>query len=185
MNRLMQVRTYVYKERLTFFVYPYKIIPDPLCTQEYLACFTRTAEEASSQKRDASFSMARLEKPVVLKQQAFLSKDDIAKIEEDLEKLSVAYLLGEPEEIRVRLTDRGNKSYQTRLYSRPDKDETRSTDEVYVFYCSEHQAYNYFFAFGPEAEVLSPPSLRDRMIKNYQSALQPYRQEDQPSFFSS
>ena len=87
MNRLMQVRTYVYKERLTFFVYPYKIIPDPLCTQEYLACFTRTAEEASSQKRDASFSMARLEKPVVLKQQAFLSKDDIAKIEEDLEKL--------------------------------------------------------------------------------------------------
>lgn len=184
-NRIMQVRTYVYKERLTFYVYPYKIIPDPLCTQEYLACFTRTAEEASSQKKDASFSMARLEKPVVLKQQAFLSKDDIAKIEEDLEKLSVAYLLGEPEEIRVRLTDRGKKSYQTRLYSRPDKDETRSTDEVYVFYCSEHQAYNYFFAFGPEAEVLSPPSLRDRMIKNYQSALQQYRQADQPSFSSS
>lgn len=175
MNYLLQVRTWVYGERQTFLVYPYKIIPDPLCTQEYLACFTRTADQSPKEKKDASFSMARLEKPVVLKQHAFLSREEINRIEDDLARLSVAYLLGEPEEIRVRLTERGKKSYQTRLYSRPDKDEARSTEQEYVFSCSEHQAYNYFFSFGQEVEILSPPSLRARMEQDYQNALQQYQ----------
>ena len=171
---LLQVKTLVYGERRTFLVYPYKIIPDPLCTQEYLACYTRRAEEAPREKTDASFSMARLAKPVVLKQRAFLNREETAKIEDDIARLSVAYLLGRPQEIRVRLTERGRKSYQTRLYSRPDKDETLSTEEEYVFFCSEQQAYDYFFTFGAEAEIVGPLSLRTRMAKNYQSALERY-----------
>ena len=175
MNYLLQVKTYVYQEQQTFLVYPYKIIPDPLSTQEYLACYTRTPAESPKEKKDASFSMARLQKPVILKQHAFLSREDVAKIEDDIAKLSVAYLLGEPQEIRVRLTERGKKSYQTRLYSRPDKDEARSTEQEYVFSCSEHQAYNYFFPFGAEAEIITPLSLRTRMETNYQNALEQYQ----------
>lgn len=174
MNYLLQVKTLVYGERQTFLVYPYKIVPDPLCTQEYLACFTRKVTESSKEKKDASFSMARLQKPVVLKQNAFLSKAEIAKIEDDIAKLTVAYLLEEPQEIRVRLTERGKRSYQTKLYSRPDKDEARSTEEEYIFNCSQQQAYNYFFPFGAEAEILSPPSLRDRITRNYENALSQY-----------
>ena len=174
MHYLLQVKTLVYGERQTFFVYPYKIIPDPLCTQEYLACYTRMAGEPSGVKKDASFSMARFEKPVVLKQKAFLSRAEIIRIEDDIAKLSVAFLLGEPREIRVRLTERGKRSYQARLYSRPDKDDVKSTGEEYVFFCSEQQAYSYFFNFGAEAEIISPPSLRERMIRNYQNALSVY-----------
>lgn len=174
MHFLLQVKTLVYGQRQTFLVYPYKIVPDPLCTQEYLACYTRTPEKSAREKKDASFSMARLEKPVVLKQSAFLSKAETAKIEDDIAKLTVAFLLGEPQEIRVRLTERGKRSFQTRLYSRPDKDEGRSTDEEYVFSCSEQQAYFYFMSFGAEAEIISPASLRERMMRYYQNALERY-----------
>lgn len=160
--------------RQTFLVHPYKIDSDQLGTQEYLACYTRKAGEPISAKKDASFSMARFPKPTVMKPNAFLSKADINKIENDIDQRSIAYLLGEPLEVHVKLTDKGKKLYQTRLYSRPCKDDKKSTEDEYVFLCSEMQAYYYFFPFGEEAEILAPTSLRDKVNQNYIAATRKY-----------
>lgn len=47
--------------------------------------------------------------------------------------------------------------------------------DVYVFDCSLRQAFNYFFSFGADAEILSPDELRNEFIENYSSALTIYR----------
>ena len=174
-HKILQVRVDTPDQtRQTFVVHPYKIIADQLGTQEYLACYTRKAGEPISAKKDASFSMARFPKPTVMKPNAFLSKADINKIEDDIDQLSIAYLLGEPLEVHVKLTDKGKKLYQTRLYSRPDKDSDKSSENEYVFFCSEMQAYYYFFPFGENAEILAPASLRDKMRQNYMTAAKKY-----------
>lgn len=162
------------KKTQTFLVHPYKIISDPLHTQDYLACFTRQKGESPKQKRIASFAMARLTTPKILKQEAFISRADKTLLEKSISQLSAAFLLGEPEKIEIRLTEKGKQIYRNKLHLRPVKDKVASTDDVYVFYCSEMQAYNYFFAFGQEAEILSPVSLRQRFINGYRLGMEHY-----------
>lgn len=176
-HSMLQIRMDIYDKRETLLIYPYKIMADTLNTQSYLACYTRKPDELSKDKKDASFSMARLVKPVLLKQNAFLSKEDIKKIEDDIEKLSISYLLGNIAEIHVKLSKRGKLFYNNRIVSRPTKDEINSTADEYVFHCSENQAFYYFFTFGSEAEILSPASLRERMINSYQKAYENYQEK--------
>lgn len=47
----------------TFYVYPYKIVTDPLHTQSYLVCYSRKSEESEQDKIIASFSMTRMQFP--------------------------------------------------------------------------------------------------------------------------
>ena len=173
-NLLMYVRIPIYNQRRTLIIYPYKILPDTLNTQDYLACYTRFKEEAPGEKLTASFSMARLPVPSLLRQKSFLSKSDIKKMEEDIQNLSVSFLRGESTEIHIRLTDAGKRTFHNKLYSRPAKNEALSTEDEYVFFCSENQAFHYFYSFGPDAEIISPLSLRERMIKSHMDAISKY-----------
>lgn len=157
-----------------FYVYPYGIFPDPLHTQSYLVCYSRKADEHNTDKIMASFSMARLNRLTVLEQTFHLNKQEISAIEKQTTKYSAAYLIGKPEQIQVRLTENGKKIYQSRLSSRPEKIESLSTEHIYVFDCSTRQAFNYFFSFGSDAEILSPLHLRNDFIQNYTSALKCY-----------
>ena len=95
-------------------------------------------------------------------------------IETQLSNYSPAYLVGKPEQIRVRLTPKGKLSYQTRLYSCPEKIEALSTDDTYVFDCTQQQIFNYFFSFGPDAEIISPEYLRNRFRNVYENAFTQY-----------
>lgn len=141
-------------------------MPDPLATQEYLVCYVKN-ENSATGKHIASFSMARLQlQGSALKQTFRLTKDDIIAIEKKLVDSSPAYLLGTNERVVVKLTERGQKSYKTKLYSRPAK-EPESSGDTYVFYCSPLQAYNYFFPFGKEAKIIEPTSLRERFKNSY------------------
>ena len=74
--------------------------------------------------------------------------------------------MGTNERVVVKLTERGQKSYKTKLYSRPAK-EPESSGDTYVFYCSPLQAYNYFFPFGKEAKIIEPTSLREKFKNSY------------------
>lgn len=105
--------------------------------------------------------MARINFPTKLKQTFHLSKQEIANIEKQISNCSPAYLLGRPEQISMRLTQKGKQSYQSRLCSRPEKIESLSSEDVYVFDCTQHQIFNYFFPFGAEAEIISPKYLRN------------------------
>lgn len=174
-NRLMQVKVDTRDGRKTLIVYPYKIVADDMNTQLYLACYTREAGQSSKEKKDASFSMARIAKPIVLKQESSLSKEEKKKIDDDINKLSINYLLETESEIRVRLNKSGITNYHNYVISRPTKDDILSTEDVYVFHCSERQAFNYFYSFGENVEIISPQSLRTRFMESHENALKLYK----------
>ena len=158
----------------TFIVYPYKIIADPSDTQEYLVCYSRKDTEKDKDKKLASFAIARLINVNVLKSTFYLNAKEISSVNDNITKYSSAYLLGIPEEIHVRLTEKGKKLYQNKLYSRPTRNISLSHNDVYVFFCSEHQIFNYFFSFGKEAEIIKPLNLREKFVKAYNDALNIY-----------
>ena len=173
-GRQLQIKTTVNGKPQTYLVHPYAIFPDAQNTQEYLACFSHMRSVSPKEKQIASFSIARLNNLTLLKKKSFISNSDRKAIKSEIEKKSVAFLLGETKEIRVRLTSAGRKLYLSKINSRPAKDEKLSSDDIYVFLCSEFQAYVYFFPFGSDAEILSPETLRKKMIEKYQNALETY-----------
>lgn len=122
--------------------------------------------------------MARIKAPTMLKSKFSLKKNEITALELQLVNNSPAYLIGKTGQIKVKLTEKGKQSYQSRLYSRPDKIESLSSDDIYVFDCTQQQIFNYFFSFGPEAEIISPENLRNRFINTYENALKSYNKSN-------
>ena len=173
-KRILKVKANYYGKDQLFYAYPYKILPDSFHTQAYLVCYSKKAEETDNDKIVASFSMARIKPPTMLRKTFHLNKQEISHIESQVSNYSPAYLVGRPEQIKVRLTPKGKQSYQARLYSRPEKIESLSTDDVYVFDCTQQQIFNYFFSFGADAEIISPEYLRNRFRNTYTKALEKY-----------
>lgn len=173
-QRILKIKATYYDKNQLFYVYPYKIVPDPFHTQSYLVCYSRKAEENDSDKIVASFSMARISPPTMLTKTFYLNKQEIANIEAQISNYSPAYLVGKPELIKVRLTKKGKRSYQSRLFSRPEKIESLSTDDIYVFDCTQQQIFNYFFPFGADVEIISPDYLRNRFKNAHEKALKLY-----------
>ena len=174
-RRILKIEASYFGKKQLFYVYPYKILPDPYYTQSYLVCYSRKADESDDNKIVVSFNMAKINKVTMLTKTFHLNKQEVSNIESRILNDSPAYLLRKPEQIRVRLTAEGKRSYQSRLYSRPNKLEELSTDDIYVFDCTHLQALNYFFPFGEDAEILSPESLRERFRNNLEKALKKYK----------
>ena len=175
-SRILKVKVHYNGSDHFLYVYPYKIVPDPSHTQSYLACYSLESNDKKADKRIASFSMARINPTAMLMKTFHLNKAEIAEIEAKLSAYSPAYLIGEPEQIKVKLTDNGKKIYKSRLFSRPEKIEALSTEDTYIFDCTPMEIFNFFFSFGPDAEIISPKSLRvlfkerlEKSLINYQS----------------
>lgn len=173
-QRILKIKANYYGKDQLFYVYPYKIVPDPFHTQSYLACYSRKAEEGEKNKIVATFSMARLNMPTLLRKTFHWNRQEINNIDAQITKYSPAYLIGKPELISVRLTQKGKQSYQSRLFSRPEKIASLSSDDVYVFDCTQQQIYNYFFPFGADAEIISPEYLRNRFRNSLSKAFTLY-----------
>lgn len=173
-KRILKIKANYYGKNQLFYVYPYKIVPDPFHTQAYLVCYSRKSEDEEKDKIVASFSMARINTPTMLTKTFHLNKQEITNIESQISRYSPAYLIGKPEQIKVKLTKKGKQSYQSRLYSRPEKIESLSTDDIYVFNCTQQQIFNYFFSFGADAEIVSPEYLRNRFKNIHDKALRLY-----------
>lgn len=103
----------------------------------------------------------------------FLSKERQARIDQAVQEQGVQFLSAELADVRVRLTARGVKKYQTQLHLRP-KYERIEEGSVYVFRCTEAQAEFYFFKFGADAEILEPLGLAGKFKSMYQKAYQLY-----------
>ena len=84
-------------------------------------------------------------------------------------------MLGTPEHITVKLNKVGKKIYKTKLFSRPERIDTIQNDDIYVFNCTQKQAFNYFFSFGSNVEIISPSELKEEFIKKYSEALAQYK----------
>lgn len=173
-KRILKIKANYYGMDQLFYVYPYKIVPDSFHTQSYLVCYSRRDDKEEKDKLIASFSMARVNTPTMLTKTFHLNKHEISNIESQISNYSPAYLIEKPEQIKVKLTKKGKQSYQSRLYSRPEKIEALSTDDIYVFDCTQQQIYNYFFTFGADAEIISPEYLRNRFINVHEKSLKQY-----------
>ncbi|MGN1319052.1 MAG: hypothetical protein ACI4VF_08545 [Lachnospirales bacterium] len=103
-KRILKVKANYYGNEQLFYVYPYRIMPDPFHTQSYLVCYSRKAEEDDKDKIIASFSMARINPPTMLTKTFHLNKQEISYIEKQVSKYSPAYLIGKTEQIEVKLT---------------------------------------------------------------------------------
>lgn len=174
-RKILKITQRIRAKEQILYVYPYKILPDPFHTQSYLVCFSRELEKEDSAKIISSFSMARLNKISMLSKKFHLSKDEYSDLDEKIFNNSPAYMLGTPEHITVKLNKVGKKIYKTKLFSRPERIDTIQNDDIYVFNCTQKQAFNYFFSFGSNVEIISPSELREEFIKKYSEALEQYK----------
>ena len=145
-RRILKIEVPYFGKKQLFYVYPYKIMPDPYHTQSYLVCYSRKADESDDNKIVASFTMAKINKLTMLTKTFHLNKQEVSNIESQLIN-----------------------------NSRPNKIEVLSKDDIYVFDCSHLQALNYFFPFGEDAEILSPETLRERFRNMHEKALKRYK----------
>lgn len=173
-KRILKVKVNYTGSDQLFYVYPYKIVPDPSHTQSYLTCYSRRAENSEKDRIIASFSMARINDPTVLMKTFRLSQKEKDDIDRQISKCSPAYLVGTPDLITIRLTEKGKQIYHSRIYARPERVEADLPEDVYLFNCTHQQIFNFFFSFGPEAEILSPENLRERFRSTLAEALRRY-----------
>lgn len=173
-KKVLKIKATPFGKDQIFFVYPYKIVPDSYHSQSYLVCYSRSADKSEEEKKVVSFTMARVNHPTVLSKRFHLNKQEIENIEFQIAKYSPAYIINKPEQIKVKLTEKGKRMYQNRIVSRPEKIDSLSTDDIYVFDCTHHQIFNYFFPFGAEAEIISPAKLRDRFSMAFDAGAKLY-----------
>ncbi len=162
----------------TYRIRPYAVATDTYDLHCYLAGYS--AELGSEKELIASFRITRLTEvtPLTLLGGALkdYEKDEIRKRIQDV---GIQYLLGTEESICVRLSSLGEKMFRQRLYARPVVKEVK--EDTYSFQCTQRQAFLYFFTFTGEAEVLSPPELREMMREAYQKGLSQYWSEEETS----
>ena len=159
-----------------FRVKPYRIMQNPLATYSYLVCLSKT-EAPDSEYKPASFRISRISGVAYLQQDAFISKEAEKQLNEAIRTRGVQYLLGEPTEIEVLLTPQGVSLYRTLITVRPPAAEQELLPDGCVrmrFCCTLKQASDYFFAFGRDAEILSPLELRQSIAERYKQALNIY-----------
>jgi hypothetical protein len=163
------------KETL-FYAKPYKIMSDAMGTQSYLVCKSRLFRNTEEMLQIASFNMYRIKKAKRVKSEHFSFKEkEINNIEENISKKTVAYLLGDAEIIKVKLSETGKTMYNNILFSRPIY-ESISPEGYYCFNCSTLQIKNYFFKFGKEVEIIYPLELRNMFKNEYSLALSLYNE---------
>lgn len=177
-NNELKIQQKINGKAVSFTVSPYKIIPDKLGLQEYLTCLSKSSSDDKT--RPSSFSMLRLEseniKVISKKKKKLFFEKEVQTLEKEISERTPTFLLGESERIHVKLTEKGKEFYRRRLNYRPQKINSESTEDEYVFSCTEQQAYVYFLSFGKDAEIIAPEKLRKRMKEFYESASNKYNQ---------
>ena len=162
-------------DRKWYHVYPYSLESDSMSTRMYLVGLSKSLSNEASYKTPASFRIPGISEMKMLKKSGRLTKEELATVQNALTARKVQFLLDNEELIRIRLSDTGLKYYNSQLFLRPAYDVDLSSGNEYVFNCTQRQAEYYFFKFGKEAEVLSPPELRERFAEMYASAAEMYR----------
>ena len=156
-----------------FSVLSYGVYQDPLSSANYLVGYSipHGTDEA---KRPCSFRIKGIREMTLEKSKSgFLDKEEKYQLEELISARGVQFLVGNNEEICVRLSQNGVQQYRQQIHLRPDCIKIRNGSE-YVFYCTAMQAYYYFFKFGKDAEILSPLDLREDFAQKYLQAAETY-----------
>lgn len=163
-----------------FSVYPYMIMQNSLSTVNYLVCYKKKYDHTDDEKSPGSFRLLAIKNVRIEKSKsAFLNKKDKEILQKAVDKRGAQSQFMASEEIvaEVKFTEKGLEMYKRVVFNRPMYSE-RLNDNTFRFICSFNQAEYYFFKFGEEAEVISPPKLRNRLAEKYEKALKRYKRKD-------
>ena len=163
-----------------FHLAPFEVVTDHADACRYLVGLEVPIAAISARgcTRCVSYPLSRLEdaKVQVLRSRSGrLTRAQRQRAAAALERLGPQGLAsGEAEEpIVLRLTQTGRQCYRAQPHLRPAGVYDAETD-TYAFFCSGEEIRRYFFPFGAEVEIVSPPALRFAFAQEYQRALQQY-----------
>lgn len=158
-----------------FHVLPYALVTDPLGTANYLAAFSYGIDSDKSEMKPCSFRISAIQKVQLEKSKSgYLHPQERNLMEDTIQKRGVQFLLSEDDTISVRLTEKGVEMYHRQIHLRPSAPKIEG--DIYTFSCSLSQAEFYFFKFGAEAEIISPPELVEIFRNKYEKAYKLYQQ---------
>ena len=174
------VFTTVSKPDVIHRVIPYDLAvgKDELCN--YLLC--QEYNPYTQRTEPASYRLCRICNPDYSETSGSLD-DTIVNYLEKMKKQGAQFAITENTDICVRLTPAGQKSYRRIYYARPavDKDRIEMLDDgsaLYRFKASAEQVFRFVIRFrAGEAEIMSPPELREKIYQYYKEAVLPYEKE--------
>ena len=154
-----------------FKVWVYGLETDLFQTASYLTGYSLPLKEPDQPPVICSFRLFAIKELSLWKQSREKGALTLAQdkaVQEAIAKRGAPFLLLEEEKIQVRFTKVGEYKFRRQLYLRPSI--FSKEGDVYTFYCTKTQAQFYFFKFGEDARILSPPDLREKFKKMYQAA---------------
>ena len=167
----------------TFFLRPYKIVPDIFSSWHYVFGYAHSEQSDESSETLLSFRMQRIH-DVQMRQSFDFSTKETEKLSKVLHQPeNIPFLRDEPVQGKVRLTQKGWELYQYYIRTNQpaflekiiEKGNTPEEDKIILtFECTEQQLEYYFIKFGADAEILAPPSLRKRFKEIHENALKYY-----------
>ena len=154
------------KNQGTVRVEPYLIATSKEEQFSYLLCHT-----SQYNYKDHTFRISRL-RNVFVTSDTFIRDD---KISERLTTMGMRHPHSAASDIHavVRMTERGKQMYKMIVKNRPSV--TSIDRDKYTFDWPEMQLEDYFRRFGKDAVVIKPHSLKQRLSKYYESALEAYK----------
>lgn len=159
-------------------VVPYKLVEGQDGLLNYLLCY----EEDNPERRALAHRLSRIERPRLTGDKGTIPSD----VEHNLtmmERLGPQFAINDNIETCVRMTEKGLDTYQRIYLGRPEFAKVEVTEGGFLcrFNCSLDQLFLYFKRFGAdEAEVVSPQSLRERLIAFHIGALEMYGEQGNP-----
>lgn len=164
--------------RETWDVRPFGIYPNASHLYHYLIGKSVEAGGLRKDEKIASIRLCRIRKLTVLSKKTsrsgMLSAAEKKEIRQKISSNTVDFLIGEEEEIIVRLSKIGEKIYRNTLFLRPFLHQIDESG-YHHFHCTRMQARQYFIRFGAEAEIISPTDLREEFADMYRKALDLYQ----------
>lgn len=159
-------------------VIPYNIETDSRSTFSYLIGASRQYPAPAKQPYIlASFRISRIQDVRCIYSHTITSeqkKELKSAVEKSVSEKGVPFLMDDIQQISIRFTKEGIRKYSSQAHLRPAYSQ-RINEYEYQFLSTPYQIKAYFFKFGKDAEILSPPDLRAEFMEEYKSALNNYQ----------
>lgn len=169
---VMKVRVRITVSNGTVYeILPHCIVADTQSTYHYFVGITLNAIESKA----SSYRIAYIKDIQLLRSKSgFLKKEQHKKLDEEIQKKGVQFMVGDLVQAKIRLTEAGKKKYHRLLHLRPQYTKIEKGD-IYCFKCTLAQIDFYFFKFGEDAVILEPTHIARQFAERYRSASELYQ----------
>lgn len=167
---------------ICFSIKPHSIMTDPLSMFHYLIGYNANYDKNNIDNTNSFTSeiiSLRISRLISVEQQysssGKLTETELATLSKELKTKGVQFITSKKHEIQIWLSDDGIKKYESQAHLRPPVLRKSANDEhIYYFECTDSQILFYFFKFGQDAKIISPPELAFQFKKQYKEAYELY-----------